>query len=151
MPKAVIFARMNPKQKARLVDYLKSQNAQAKNKEYVLMCGDGANDCAALKAADAGISLADSEASVAAPFTSKIQDISCVPYLLCQGRGCLEGSIKSFKFIMYYAFGEGFAISCLLLVGTTFTDTQFTYIDLWCVLPLVMAGTTLVANDKLTS
>jgi cation-transporting ATPase 13A3/4/5 len=56
------------------------------------MCGDGANDCGALKTADIGISLSEAEASIAAPFTSAIQDISCVIIVLREGRAALTTS-----------------------------------------------------------
>ena len=49
--KGTVFARMAPDQKAQLVEELQSI-------DYVVsMCGDGANDCGALKQAGVGISL----------------------------------------------------------------------------------------------
>ena len=67
---------MSPDEKHELVEKLQSI-------DYCCgFCGDGANDCGALKAADVGISLSEAEASVAAPFTSRVFDISCVPEVI---------------------------------------------------------------------
>ena len=52
-----------------MIDELKKIDYQ------VVMCGDGANDCGALRTANVGVSLSDSEASVAAPFTASCGDI----------------------------------------------------------------------------
>ena len=74
--RGTIFARMTPDQKAQLVRVLQGLEGR------VGMCGDGANDCGALKAAHAGVALTDSEASVASPFTSRTHNIACVPTLI---------------------------------------------------------------------
>ena len=68
LEKTQVFARMRPEDKANLVAQLQTINKKA----LCGMCGDGANDCGALKTADVGISLSEAEASIAAPFTSKI-------------------------------------------------------------------------------
>ena len=66
--------------KASLVD-------KFENLDFVCcFCGDGANDCAALKRASVGISLSELEASVASPFTSKEPNIQCVSKLIKEGR-----------------------------------------------------------------
>ena len=63
---------MSPDEKHELVEKLQGIGY------CVGFCGDGANDCGALKAADVGLSLSEAEASVAAPFTSKSTNIGCV-------------------------------------------------------------------------
>uniref|UniRef100_A0A3Q2DU13 ATPase 13A3 n=1 Tax=Cyprinodon variegatus TaxID=28743 RepID=A0A3Q2DU13_CYPVA len=74
--RATVFARMAPDQKTQLVEILQGI-------DYTVgMCGDGANDCGALKRAHSGISLSELEASVASPFTSSTSNISCVPSLI---------------------------------------------------------------------
>jgi cation-transporting ATPase 13A3/4/5 len=91
--KGVIFARMSPDEKAELVERLQSLGYT------VTFCGDGANDCGALKAADVGVSLSEAEASVAAPFTSRTPDISCVVEIIREGRCALVTSFSCFKYM----------------------------------------------------
>lgn len=78
LEKTQIYARMKPNAKTNLIISLKKYIPLS----YVGMCGDGANDCGALKVADIGISLSEAEASIAAPFTSRINNISSVFELL---------------------------------------------------------------------
>ncbi|KAG8581507.1 hypothetical protein GDO81_007695 [Engystomops pustulosus] len=102
-----IFGRMTPKQKTGIIEDLQ------KIDYYVGMCGDGANDCGALKVAHAGISLSSLEASVASPFTSKIPNIECIPKLLKEGRNTFVTSISLFKYLIMYTLVE---LVCMMLL-----------------------------------
>ncbi|XP_033763289.1 probable cation-transporting ATPase 13A3 [Pecten maximus] len=123
--RGTVFARMSPDQKAQLVEALQELGY------YVGMCGDGANDCGALKTAHAGISLSEAEASVASPFTSKNPNIVCVPTLIRQGRGALVTSFGIFKFMAAYSLTQFVSVCMLYWIGNNLTDFEFLYIDLF--------------------
>lgn len=88
------------------------------------MCGDGANDCAALKAAHAGISLSQAEASIAAPFTSNVPDIRCVPTVIKEGRCALVTSYAVSKYMAAYSLNEFLSVMLLYNDGTNISDGQ---------------------------
>ncbi|KAI4257171.1 MAG: hypothetical protein LQ352_001762 [Teloschistes flavicans] len=112
-----IFARMSPDEKHELVERLQTL-------DYCCgFCGDGANDCGALKAADVGISLSEAEASVAAPFTSQVFDISCVPEVIREGRAALVTSFCCFKYMSLYS---------------AIQFTSYLFIDLFLILPIAI-------------
>ncbi|KAG7380586.1 hypothetical protein PHYPSEUDO_007026 [Phytophthora pseudosyringae] len=66
------------------------------------MCGDGGNDCGALRIAHAGIALSDADASVVSPFTSKPKTIHSVVDICREGRCSLATSFASVKFLIMY-------------------------------------------------
>ncbi|KAL4505183.1 hypothetical protein ABPG72_016250 [Tetrahymena utriculariae] len=130
--KTQIFARMRPEEKALLLQSLQ----ELPWKPTCGMCGDGANDCGALKTADIGISLSEAEASIAAPFTSKVQDISCVIELLKEGRAALVTSFSCFKFMALYSMIQFFTTTLLYTVNSLPGDMQFLYWDVVIIIPL---------------
>lgn len=127
-----VFARMSPDEKHELVEKLQSI-------DYCCgFCGDGANDCGALKAADVGISLSEAEASVAAPFTSRVFDISCVPKLIREGRAALVTSFCCFKYMSLYSAIQFTSVSFLYASASNLGDFQFLFIDLALILPIAI-------------
>ena len=93
--------------------------------------GDGANDCGALKAAHVGVSLSDAEASVAAPFTSRNDNISCVPVVIQEGRCALSTSYGVFKYMALYSLIQFISVLILYSLRTTLGDYMFLYHDLF--------------------
>ncbi|KAJ1347059.1 hypothetical protein KIN20_002007 [Parelaphostrongylus tenuis] len=140
-----VFARMAPDQKQQLVNGLQEVGYT------VAMCGDGANDCAALKAAHAGISLSDAEASIAAPFTSKVPDIRCVPMVISEGRAALVTSFGIFKYMAGYSLTQFVTVTLLYYISNILTDGQFMYIDMFLITLLAVLFGNTSAYERLCS
>ncbi|XP_034035845.1 probable cation-transporting ATPase 13A3 isoform X1 [Thalassophryne amazonica] len=126
-----VFARMAPDQKTQLIEALQGVDY------FVGMCGDGANDCGALKRAHGGISLSELEASVASPFTSRTPNISCVPSLIREGRAALITSFCVFKFMALYSIIQYISVTLLYSVLSNLGDFQFLFVDMAIILVIV--------------
>lgn len=125
-----IYARMSPLEKHELVEELQELD------HCVAMVGDGANDCGALRIADVGVSLSQTEASLAAPFNSQIASISCAPLLVREGRAALTTSFSSFKYMTLYSFVQLTTAAMLLLCNGIIRANQFIAFDMITVLAL---------------
>ncbi|KAJ3333841.1 hypothetical protein HDU76_002562 [Blyttiomyces sp. JEL0837] len=144
--KGQVYARMSPEQKQLLVERLQELGY------CVGFCGDGANDCGALKAADVGVSLSEAEASVAAPFTSRTTNVTCVPHIIREGRSALVTSFGSFKFMAVYSLIQFTSVSLLYALGSNLADFQFLFIDMALIIPIAVfmseSGPNLTLNPK---
>lgn len=124
-----VFARTSPLQKTHIVAALKFGGDNT-----VGMCGDGSNDCGALKTADAGISISDGEAAIAAPFTAA--SVTAVTQLLLEGRCALATSFTLFKFMIMYSVIQFVGVIICYVFLNLFADLQFLWVDLFLILPL---------------
>lgn len=127
-----IFARMSPEHKTILVESLREEQF------IVCMCGDGANDCGALRAADVGVSLSTEEASIAAPFTSNVADISCLIKLFIEGKASLVTSINCFKYMTMYSIIQFLTINILASLNSKLNNSQYLISDLFITFPITI-------------
>lgn len=132
---ARILARMSPEQKSAAVEAFKAAGS------VVGMCGDGGNDCGALRCAHVGLALSDAEASLVAPFASGRRSLGAVVDLLLEGRASLATSFASLKYMAMY----GLLYSVLNLLVNAFrgslTQGQYLLIDMAIILPLSAVST----------
>ncbi|KAJ2779378.1 hypothetical protein H4R18_004046 [Coemansia javaensis] len=90
-----VFARMKPDDKVRCIQLHMERGITA-------MCGDGGNDCGALRAAHVGLALSDAEASIVSPFASSDRSIMACVELLVQGRSAQATSFASYLYLILY-------------------------------------------------
>jgi len=92
-----VFARAKPRDKTKII------MVYQKLGKRVSMCGDGANDCGALKQADIGLSLCTSETSISAPFSSQVTNILAMVELIKECRASLATNFSLFNIMAIYA------------------------------------------------
>ncbi|EQC28903.1 hypothetical protein SDRG_13413 [Saprolegnia diclina VS20] len=127
-----IFARIRPDQKTWIIEQL------IRAGKHVGMCGDGTNDCGALKAAHVGLALSDAEASIVAPFTSRDKNIGDVVTLVQEGRCALTTSFVAFKYMVMYPVVQVVLTSTLYASMISLGNNQFLLDDMVIVLGLSM-------------
>ncbi|KAA6360817.1 MAG: putative cation-transporting P-type ATPase 13A3/4/5, partial [Streblomastix strix] len=139
-----VFARMSPDDKAHLVESLMDLG------QMIGMCGDGANDCGALKTAHVGISLSEVEASIAAPFTSKEATVEAVEAVLLEGRAALASSFHAFKTTAVFSMVQFMSACILIYYDSMLSDFAYLIIDMLITLPILFTVSYSKASDGLT-
>ncbi|RLN57949.1 hypothetical protein BBJ28_00002602 [Nothophytophthora sp. Chile5] len=129
--RAKVFARVRPQQKTWIVETLMNCHDAC-----VAMCGDGANDCGALKAAHVGLALSKDDAALVAPFTSRSLRVSDAVELLREGRGALSAAFVAFRYMVLYSVVQVTLAAALNDAHSQMSDSQFLFDDLVVVFAL---------------
>jgi magnesium-transporting ATPase (P-type) len=127
----IIYYRMSPIDKVLLVELFKEDKSN-----IVAMVGDGANDCGAMLASDAGISICHKkENSVTAHFFCKAETIKCVQVIITNCRACYENTVIVFKFMILQTIIQiATVVFVFKLCMGDMSQTQYFIIDAFLVL-----------------
>lgn len=117
-----VFARMTPNDKIQCVQYHMEKGVTG-------MCGDGGNDCGALRAAHVGLALSESEASIVSPFSTNNRSVMQCVELLRQGRAALATSFSNYKFLILYGECMGFWELFMFYFGVIAAQSVWITID----------------------
>jgi Ca2+-transporting ATPase len=110
----MIFARVTPQQKLRIVDTLRSQG------EIVAVTGDGVNDILALKRADIGVAMGRRGSDVARDSSDMVlldDNFASIIKAVRQGRRVFDNLKKSLMFLLAANAGEVLVVLAGLMFG----------------------------------
>ena len=124
--KSILFFRMNPNDKTKLIQLFKKQNPN----NIVAMCGDGANDCSALISADVGVSLKSRENIImTSHLMAKTKSIAIINDIINIGKTCYENSTIILKILLVYSEIK-ICSKCLLKIhNDNITKHQYFFLD----------------------
>jgi P-type Ca2+ transporter type 2C len=115
----VVFSRISPEDKLRIINVLKKKN------EIVAMTGDGVNDAPALKRADIGISMGIRGTEVARDSSDIVildDNFASIVNGVSEGRGIYDNIKKFIKFLLAANFSE---VALVLLVILIWRKPEF--------------------------
>jgi cation-transporting ATPase 13A3/4/5 len=137
LPACTVFGRTSPSQKANIVALFQSYYKTAFDQIWLVgFCGDGANDCEALKQADVGLSISETEASIAAPFNTSIPNISPLITLMVEGKASLETALQNFRFIIFYSVVQFFGLIACYSHAVEWSNPSYFFMDMFTMIPL---------------
>ena len=124
--RGILFFRMNPNDKTKLVQLFKKQNPN----NIVAMCGDGANDCSALISADVGVSLKSRENIImTSHLMAKTKSIAIINDIINIGKACYENSTIILKILLIYSEIKTCSRCLLKKYNDNLTINQYFYLD----------------------
>ena len=126
---AVVFARVSPEQKLRLVEALQARG------HVVAMTGDGVNDAPALKQADIGIAMGVSGTEVAKEAADMVltdDNFSSIESAVEEGRAVFDNLVKFITWTLPTNVGEGLVILLAVFAGVALpiTPVQILWINM---------------------
>eukprot|EP01069_Polyplicarium_translucidae_P009995 Polyplicarium_translucidae@DN3352_c0_g1_i1.p1 len=140
-----IFSRMKPNQKQACV-------AMHMRQGITSMCGDGANDAAALQRAHAGLALqskvkGSEDATIVAHFTTAAPSIAALATVIKEGRATLATTVHAYKTLICY--GQSLAIASLVCAyfGFIMPEAVYFYGDFFTTILFAMTILTAKRTD----